>query len=156
MQDRSFKAAALASAALFALAFMPVAESQDAVAAAALEITIDGLRTNEGRVWVGLYASEDDWDEQIESAQGWADVDDGVARVRLAELSSGAVAIQAFHDANGNNDFDTNFMGIPSERYGFSNNPRPKFRGANWDEAVFELSPGETQEVTITLHGARG
>ncbi|WP_375547995.1 DUF2141 domain-containing protein [Oceanicaulis alexandrii] len=156
MQDRSFKAAALASAALFSLAFTPMAESQDAPAAAQLEIMIDGLRTDRGRVWVGLYASQSDWDAQTETAQGWALIEDGVARVRLAGLPSGDVALQAFHDANGNNDFDTNFLGIPQERYGFSNNPRPKFRGANWEEAVIELAPGEVRDLTISLQGARG
>lgn len=156
MHDRSLKAVALASAALFALAFTPLAESQEVSSVTQLEITIDGLRTDRGRVWVGAYASQEDWDAQIETAQSWAEIENGVARIRLSDLSSGEFAIQAFHDANDNNDFDTNFLGIPRERYGFSNNPRPKFRGANWNEAVFELTPGETREMTITLQGARG
>lgn len=156
MPDRSLKAVALASAALFALAFAPLAESQDLQAGATVEITVDGLHTHAGRVWVGIYGSQEDWETQTEAAQSWAVIEDGVARVRLADVPSGPVAIQAFHDANDNNDFDTNFLGLPQERYGFSNNPRPKFRGANWEESVFELTPGEVRDVTITLQGARG
>jgi uncharacterized protein (DUF2141 family) len=156
MHDHALKAVALASAALFALAFTPLAESQDAEAPAQLEITIDGLRSDAGRVWVGVYASQEDWDVQTETAQSWVEVEDGVARVRFTGLPSGEVALQAFHDANDNHDFDTNVLGIPRERYGFSNNPRPRFRSADWEEAVFDLAPGEERDMTITLQGARG
>ena len=38
------------------------------------------------------------------------------------------------HDENDNNQLDTNFLGIPSEGYGFSNNPNV-MRRAHFDEA---------------------
>ena len=39
-------------------------------------------------------------------------------------LPRGKYGVIAFHDLNGNEKLDTNFMGIPNEPYGFSNNAR--------------------------------
>ena len=158
MNHKTLKTVALASAALFALHFAPAANAQDAASepTAALSLVIDGLTSETGRIWIGVYDSADAWDAQTEVRSQWVDIADGRATLRLEGVPTGQVGVQVFHDANGNNDFDTNFAGIPRERYGFSNNPRPRFRGAHWDEAVFVLAPGETRDMAITLHGVRG
>ena len=43
----------------------------------------------------------------------------------------GQWAVLAYHDTNMNNDLDRNFLGIPTEQFGFSENPgynhKPKF-----------------------------
>jgi uncharacterized protein (DUF2141 family) len=54
-------------------------------------------------------------------------------------LNSGIYAISIFHDVNKNNTLDKNFLGIPNEGYGFSNNIRPIFRGANFEESKFKF-----------------
>ena len=38
------------------------------------------------------------------------------------DLPEGEYAISLFHDENGNKELDTNFIGIPKEAFGFSNN----------------------------------
>jgi uncharacterized protein (DUF2141 family) len=38
------------------------------------------------------------------------------------DMPYGTYSIKAFHDENGNNRLDTNLVGKPTERYGFSNN----------------------------------
>lgn len=43
------------------------------------------------------------------------------------DLPEGDYAISVFLDENGNKKLDTNFMGIPTERFGFSNNPTVRF-----------------------------
>ena len=53
-------------------------------------------------------------------------------------LPAGTYAVQVMHDANGNDKLDTNFMGIPVEGYGFSNNPTG-LRKATFDEARFTI-----------------
>lgn len=161
MNHKTLKTVALASAALFALHFAPVAQAQEAEKLnrderAALSLVIDGLAIQTGRIWVGVYDSADAWDAQTEVRTQWVDIVDARATLLLEGVPTGEIGVQVFHDANGNNDFDTNVVGIPRERYGFSNNPRPRFRGANWEEAVLVLEPGETRELTITLHGVRG
>ncbi len=55
-----------------------------------------------------------------------------------------------FHDENSNSLLDKkNLFGIPKEGYGFSNNIRPKFRGANFEESQFIVETDT--DLTINL-----
>lgn len=74
----------------------------------------------------------------------------GSVRVSFGGLSSGKYAISCFHDLNGNGQLDTNWMGIPTEPYGFSNNARPRFRAPKWAEAAFDLG-GAPKNLSIRL-----
>jgi len=67
-----------------------------------------------------------------------------------ADLPPGKYAASVLHDENSNNKLDTNLIGIPTEGYGVTNNPKPKFRGAKYSEATFEL-PAEGASLTISL-----
>lgn len=40
------------------------------------------------------------------------------------EIPDGVYAVAAFHDENSNGEIDKNFFGIPTEKIGFSENPR--------------------------------
>lgn len=49
----------------------------------------------------------------------------GAATVNVKlDLPEGDYAVSLFLDENGNGKLDSNFLGIPKERFGFSNNPR--------------------------------
>ena len=56
-------------------------------------------------------------------------------------LPAGTYAVGVTHDENGNHQFDTNFMGIPKEAYGTTNNVRggvsgpPKYEPASFAHA---------------------
>jgi len=64
----------------------------------------------------------------------------GSLKISLGKLPPGRYALSCFHDLNGNGELDTNWAGIPSEPYGFSNNARPRFRAPKWAEAAFDLN----------------
>ena len=55
-----------------------------------------------------------------------------------------------FHDQNNNDKLDSNFMGIPNEPYGFSNNARGTFGPASWDDAKFEIK-SDSLVISITV-----
>jgi len=156
MSVPAFKSVAFASVALFALFHSANADAQPKMETATLEVMVTGLQADTGTVWIGVYASQEDWQNQREHAAGQVEVIDGRASARFEDVQSGTLGVQVFHDANDNGDFDKNMLGMPRERYGFSNNPFPRMRGANWDEAVFSLEPGQTGTVTIELQGALG
>lgn len=65
------------------------------------------------------------------------------------ELASGKYAIAVFHDVNNNKDLDTNAMGLPQEKYGFSNDARGLFGPPDLKDQLFSLS--EDLEITINL-----
>jgi uncharacterized protein (DUF2141 family) len=74
---------------------------------------------------------------------------DGGLSVRFGDLAPGRYAVRVMHDENGNRKLDTNFVGIPTEGYGFSNNPRA-MRPATFEEARFDV-PAEGARTRIRL-----
>ena len=59
------------------------------------------------------------------------------------EMPYGSYSIKAFHDQNGNNRLDTNFMGKPTERYGFSNHADGRFGPPPFSQTVITLNAPE-------------
>ena len=47
-----------------------------------------------------------------------------LASFRFENLPPGAYALTVYHDKNSNGQLDKNFLLLPTERYGFSNNAR--------------------------------
>ncbi|MFO8029087.1 MAG: DUF2141 domain-containing protein [Cyclonatronaceae bacterium] len=69
--------------------------------------------------------------------------------VRFDSLTSGPKAVRLFHDENGNADLDTNFLGIPTEGYGFSNNPRSRFGAPSLEDQLFEHRADTTISISL-------
>jgi len=72
------------------------------------------------------------------------------AQVVFKNLPQGIYAVSVLHDENGNGKMDKNFVGIPKEGYGASNNPKKKMRAPAFDEAKFSLNSAE-QTIEVTL-----
>ena len=115
-----------------------------------LQIQISGIQTANGRVLLSLYDNAGNY-MQIEKARVLRTLDvrsTQTISVNINDLAPGTYAVSCYHDLNGNAKLDKNLVGIPSEPYGFSNNARPKFRAATWEETRFQLS---AQGTTIAL-----
>ena len=56
------------------------------------------------------------------------------------EIPDGIYAIGIFVDTNNNNKMDRNFLGIPKEQYGFSNNAKGSFGPPSFKDASFEIT----------------
>ena len=65
------------------------------------------------------------------------------------ELPAGQYAVGIFHDVNLNNKIDNNFLGLPKEQYGFSNNARALFGPPSFEEAAFELKGITKQSIDL-------
>lgn len=70
--------------------------------------------------------------------------------VVFPQVPAGKYAVAVFFDLDGDGVLDTNMLGIPKERYGFSNNVYPTFRAASFSEAAFEVGKGPDRQ-TIRL-----
>jgi uncharacterized protein (DUF2141 family) len=60
------------------------------------------------------------------------------------DMPYGTYSIKAFHDENGNNQLDTNLLGKPTERYGFSNNARGCYGPPPFSATAITLNSLET------------
>lgn len=61
----------------------------------------------------------------------------------------GTYAVAVFHDANANGRMDSNFLGMPKEGYGVSNDVRPKFRAPRFSEAAVHVGRDTTLVVRM-------
>ena len=65
------------------------------------------------------------------------------------ELPPGTYAIGIFHDVNLNNKMENDFLGVPKEQYGFSNNARAFLGPPAFEAAAFELNGVATQSIDL-------
>lgn len=72
-----------------------------------------------------------------------------IQKVYFVNLSPGRYAVVVYQDLNNNGRLDRNRFGIPSEPYGFSNNPSTFFGPPGFDRASFEFV--ENLKITIRL-----
>jgi uncharacterized protein (DUF2141 family) len=73
------------------------------------------------------------------------------ARCDFEDIPPGTYAIAVIHDENSNGKLDTNWLGVPTEGYGFSNDAKA-FLGAPAFSAARFAYDGGNLDLTITLH----
>ena len=66
------------------------------------------------------------------------------------DIPFGSYVVSGFQDFDGNGVISGNFIGIPKEPFGFSNNAKGKFGPPKWDDAVFIFNE-INQEITLKL-----
>ena len=67
------------------------------------------------------------------------------------KLPFGEHAITLFVDFNGNKKIDKNFLGIPKEPYGFSNNVIGNMSAPTFDQAKFVISGPTSQNIKLRI-----
>ncbi len=83
-----------------------------------------------------------------EAIQEVNSVDDLLVKI---DILPGTYAISIFHDIDGDDELNKNFFGIPTEPFGFSNNPRMTFGPPNFKEASFRFEEdGQVVEIKLT------
>ena len=65
------------------------------------------------------------------------------------DIPDGTYAIGIFIDTNDNNKMDKNFLGIPKEQYGFSNNAKARFGPPSFEDASFILKDNLSLSITL-------
>jgi uncharacterized protein (DUF2141 family) len=74
----------------------------------------------------------------------------GAMTVDVADVPSGTWAVLAYHDENSNKKLDTNFVGMPTEGYGFSNGAASRFGPPSFKEAAITVGEGNVP-ASVTL-----
>jgi uncharacterized protein (DUF2141 family) len=135
-------ALAFHTAAATALATAPLATEAAADRGFTLRVRVTGLDSNTGNVAVALFDSKDSFPDQKRALQGKrSKITKRQASVVFSGLEPGLYAVAVLHDANENNEMDFNFIGMPLEGYGFSNDASATFGPPPFSEAAFRLRP---------------
>ena len=120
-------------------------EAQDAFN---ITVTVKGIDSNEGQIFLALYDNDADFlDKTFKGAK--SKIENNQCVVTFENIPSGIYAVSIFHDANDNGKMDTNFIGIPKEDYGCSNNASGFMGPPKWSDAKFELK--DNTSITINL-----
>ena len=130
-------AAALASVAT--LAFAPAALADD-TPTPRIVVEVNGLRSAKGVVRCSLFASAGGFPTDPSRAAALTvapSIANGHAVCTFENVKPGTYAVGFLHDENNNGKMDTNFLGIPTEGYGASNNARGSMGPPNFDAAKF-------------------
>ena len=139
----------LCTAAIAALSVMgPSARAGD------LEVTVTSIRSDAGKVMAVLHpedAAETFPGEGGAIAAQWARAGTGERRFVFADLPAGRFAVAIIHDENDNGELDRNFVGIPTEGYGFSQDAAANFGPPSFDKAAVEVPAGSDRAGT-TIH----
>jgi len=119
------------------------AQSQDEIPQVGIVMQVDTLKTNAGIVYCDLYNSEKGFPNKPERA---------VARVKVrptgkkatcvfSDVKEGRYAVALWHDVDDDQKLDTNFLGIPREPVGSSNNAKGSFGPPKFRDAAFFYRP---------------
>ena len=110
-----------------------------------LTVEIRQLRNNNGKLLLELNNDKQDIIKGFSEA-----IADHKIILVIRDLKPGKYAFKYFHDENSDEKINTNFMGIPKEGYGFSNNAKGTFGPPSFDKMVFDLSKSDTMLCTPT------
>jgi uncharacterized protein (DUF2141 family) len=114
---------------------------------ASFTLQITGIEKARGEVRIAVFNSKDAFAKDA-FALAVVPVTGKIVSWQLPELMWGSYAIAVYHDENRNTRLDTNILGAPTERYGFSNDARGLFGPPSWEKARFDI---ESEQVTVTI-----
>ena len=135
---------------VLSLFFLPSAD----IAETTLVIHFHNVQGEVGNILISMY----DAPEQFPYQPKWKYM---IPKTRLIEqdnrftikdVNSGKYAIATFDDENCDTVMQKNFLGMPKEGYGFSNNPKPSIKGApSFEDCTFAVDEGAENIVEIEL-----
>jgi uncharacterized protein (DUF2141 family) len=117
-----------------------------------IRVEVSGFRSDKGQVVCSLFASADGYPKKDEKAVAHAKgtITDKKGTCEFAAPATGTYAVSVFHDENSNGKMDTNFIGMPKEGVGASNDAKGHMGPPKFEAAAFKYVGGElTLKVTI-------
>ena len=116
---------------------------------------IEGLHSGRGQIVCALFDGADDFPKRIDRAfaRVTAQIMAGRATCEFPGVPAEVYAVSVFHDENLNGRLDTNWLGIPREGVGASNNPKPRMMGPpKFAAAEFQHSGASVVVEIIMLY----
>lgn len=110
------------------------------VNAAELRVTVTNGPPGPATLYLALFDSADSFSAGQAMMSHKVEMHDGVAQWVFSGVPEGLYAIKSFADENGNARLDTNLIGLPVERYGFSNNARGRMGPPTFDAAAVQVN----------------
>lgn len=119
---------------------------------AKIKVTVTGIENTKGFIYIGLYNTKESFPKIDLRYKGiCSDPNTNGTTQTFENISAGKYAVGAFHDENKDLKLDRNKLGIPTEKYGFSNNVFETFGPPKFEDASFTIKDGQTVNINIVL-----
>lgn len=119
--------------------------------AAELRVDVTELRSGDGEVHLAVFATPATFpDSDAILAEAIVRAKAGGVYWVFTGLKPGTYALAVYHDENENREFDTGFLGIPLEGFGFSNDAPVFFGPPDFADAAVTV-PGKGARITIRM-----
>lgn len=119
---------------------------------APIHVHVNGIRNSQGTVKAVLYGPDPETflvkgkktDKEREPAEN------GSMTLCVAAPENGQYAVVVYHDENDNHKFDRNWIGLPTEGFGVSNDPTLFLAPPSFEESAFEVN-GDITHVDVEV-----
>jgi uncharacterized protein (DUF2141 family) len=136
---------------VFAVSLMSL--SAPAAPPAHLTITVNGVHSSTGTVFIAVYDSDSSFMNQPQAkVRARSKATKGQMTFVIPYLPKGNYAVASYHDENDNGKMDANSLGIPTEGYGFSNDAQGNAGPPKYSQAAFEFDGKTDKTVAFSLN----
>ena len=106
-----------------------------------LQVSISGASSDAGSIRILVFSKPSGFPDQVKQAVRSISLapKSGKANFKLTDLPPGTYAIGVIHDQDNNGKLSTNAVGYPTEKFGFSKNPKVYFGPPSFEKAAFVL-----------------
>jgi uncharacterized protein (DUF2141 family) len=121
--------------------------------ASTLVIEVNDIKNKKGQILVALFDQSEgfpsDQDKSIRRKVGY--IIDGKATITFTNLPEGNYAAAIVHDLDNDSEIDKNWIGVPTEGYGFSMIMKPGLWIPSFEQSVFSISEA-VKKIAIKLY----
>jgi uncharacterized protein (DUF2141 family) len=116
-----------------------------------LTVNITGIKSIKGDIYGYLYTSEDGFPIKISKANSFkkAKVITNTVTLYFENLKTGTYAVSVYQDIDTNGKINQNFLGIPKEPVGVSNDAKGFMGPPKYEEAKFNLDSNKNIEIKL-------
>ena len=129
------------------------ASQTSTVTQGSITVIMTGFRNDKGRAQVALFDSEQGFpfDPNHAIMTITATIENGSASTVFTNVPTGEYAISVFHDEDMDAEFDRNWIFLPAEGFGTSNNPGGFWGPGGYKDSRFTVD-SPTGEIDIYIH----
>lgn len=115
-----------------------------------LTIRVQGIKNKKGTINIALFKSDTDFNQEKFTYVSRTPADsNGI--IIFDKIDYGNYSVAVYHDENENQKLDRNFIGMPKEGYGFSNNVKGKMGPPAFKDTSVIMNQAETN-LSIQLN----
>ena len=117
-----------------------------------IQLEVSGLNNTNGQLAIAIFDNADSFENENNTYKdSTIVVTNNEMTILIEDVDPGTYAISIFHDENENEELDVNWLGIPIEGFGFSNNPSISFSAPQYNDCSFIVEENQTLGVPIEL-----